>query len=53
MIHGTIAIALKQQLRPALQQIQMALLEPATSDRVFAMGMSDYVEFTLLLASHD
>ncbi len=47
------ALALKQQLRPALQQIQAALLEqttfdPATSDRVFAIGMSDYVEFTLL-----
>ncbi|MBW4523101.1 MAG: LysR family transcriptional regulator [Scytolyngbya sp. HA4215-MV1] len=47
------AIALAQQLRPALQQIQAALLEepifdPQTSDRVFAIGMSDYVEFTLL-----
>jgi DNA-binding transcriptional LysR family regulator len=47
------AISLHQQLRPALQQIQAALLEqstfdPATSDRVFAIGMSDYVEFTLL-----
>lgn len=47
------AIALAQQLRPALQQIQSALLEPpnfepATSDRVFAIGMSDYVEFILL-----
>jgi DNA-binding transcriptional LysR family regulator len=47
------ALSLKQHLRPALQQIQAALLEqstfnPATSDRVFAMGMSDYVEFTLL-----
>jgi DNA-binding transcriptional LysR family regulator len=47
------AIVLHQQLRPALQQIQVALLEqstfdPATSDRVFAIGMSDYVEFTLL-----
>lgn len=47
------AIALKQQLRPALQQIQAALLEqstfnPATSDRIFAIGMSDYGEFTLL-----
>jgi DNA-binding transcriptional LysR family regulator len=47
------AIVLHQQLRPALQQIQAALLEqstfdPATSDRVFAIGMSDYVEFTLL-----
>ncbi|WP_204154367.1 LysR family transcriptional regulator [Leptolyngbya sp. CCY15150] len=47
------AIALHQQLRPALQQIQVVLLDqstfdPATSDRVFAIGMSDYVEFTLL-----
>jgi LysR family transcriptional regulator, mexEF-oprN operon transcriptional activator len=47
------AIALAQQLRPALQHIQSALLEeqtfdPTTSDRVFAIGMSDYVEFTLL-----
>lgn len=47
------AIALHQQLRPALQQIQAALLDqptfdPATSDRVFAIGMSDYGEFTLL-----
>ncbi|MBD2252107.1 LysR family transcriptional regulator [Nostoc parmelioides] len=47
------AITLAQQLRPALQQIQSALLEPpyfepATSDRVFAIGMSDYVEFILL-----
>jgi LysR family transcriptional regulator, mexEF-oprN operon transcriptional activator len=47
------AIALAQQLRPALQHLQSALLEeqtfnPTTSDRVFAIGMSDYVEFTLL-----
>jgi LysR family transcriptional regulator, mexEF-oprN operon transcriptional activator len=47
------ALALAQQLRPALQQIQATLLEddrfdPATSDRVFAIGMSDYVEFTVL-----
>lgn len=47
------AIALAQQLRSALQHIQSALLEeqtfyPTTSDRVFAIGMSDYVEFTLL-----
>lgn len=47
------ALALALQLRPALQQIQTTLLEedcfePATSDRVFAIGMSDYVEFTLL-----
>jgi DNA-binding transcriptional LysR family regulator len=47
------ALALALQLRPALQQIQATLLEddhfdPDTSDRVFAIGMSDYVEFTLL-----
>ncbi|WP_017300274.1 LysR family transcriptional regulator [Nodosilinea nodulosa] len=47
------ALALAQQLSPVLRQIQGALLEdvtfdPATSDRVFAIGMSDYVEFTLL-----
>ncbi len=49
----TTAIALQQQVRPALAQLQAALWEPplfdpATSDRVFAIGMSDYVEFTLL-----
>lgn len=47
------AIALAQQLRPALHNIQSALLpeptfDPFTSDRVFAIGMSDYVEFTVL-----
>ncbi|MEA5549379.1 LysR family transcriptional regulator [Anabaena cylindrica UHCC 0172] len=47
------ALALAQQLRPALQQIQSTLLDqpnfdPATSDRIFTIGMSDYVEFTLL-----
>jgi DNA-binding transcriptional LysR family regulator len=47
------AIALAQQLRPALQNIQSALLEeqtfnPSTSDRTFAVGMSDHVGFTLL-----
>jgi len=47
------AIALNQQLHPVLQQIQSTLLEkpifnPTTSDRIFAIGMSDYVEFTLL-----
>jgi DNA-binding transcriptional LysR family regulator len=47
------AIALSQQLRPVLAQIQATLLSkphfhPPTSDRIFAMGMSDYVEFTLL-----
>ena len=48
-----VAIAIAQQIQPALQQIQMALsletgFEPMTSDRVFAIGMSDYVEFVLL-----
>lgn len=47
------AIALGQQLHPALQQIQAALVDPApfdpaTSDRVFGVGMSDYGELTLL-----
>ena len=47
------AIALAHQLRPALQQIQETLLEesifdPRQSDRVFALGMSDYGEFVLL-----
>ena len=47
------ALELAQQLRPALQVMQGALLEkptfqPATSDRIFAIGMSDYVEFTVL-----
>lgn len=47
------ALTLAQQLHPVLQQIQSALLEeqtfnPMTSNRVFAIGMSDYVEFTLL-----
>jgi LysR family transcriptional regulator, mexEF-oprN operon transcriptional activator len=47
------AIALQLKLNPALQQIQGVLLEqstfdPATSHRVLAIGMSDYMEFTLL-----
>ncbi len=47
------AIALAHQLRPALQQIQGALLEkpsfdPTQSDRIFTLGMSDYGEFVLL-----
>ncbi|NEP19687.1 MAG: LysR family transcriptional regulator [Leptolyngbya sp. SIO4C1] len=47
------AIALAQQIQPALQQIAAALqreqpFEPATSDRVFTIGMTDYVEFALL-----
>lgn len=47
------AITLAHQLRPALQQIQGALLEqpifdPTQSDRLFTLGMSDYGEFVLL-----
>jgi DNA-binding transcriptional LysR family regulator len=48
-----VAIALAQQIQPALSQIQIALsmaqpFDPLTSDRVFSIGMSDYVEFVLL-----
>lgn len=48
-----VAIALAQQIQPALNQIQTALLQektfdPITSDRVFTIGMTDYVEFVLL-----
>ncbi len=48
-----IAIALAQQIQPALNQIQTALsppktFDPLTSDRVFNIGMNDYVEFVLL-----
>lgn len=47
------AIALSQQFQPALNQIHAALSEqetfdPAASDITFRIGMSDYVEFTLL-----
>jgi DNA-binding transcriptional LysR family regulator len=47
------AIALAQQIQPALQQMQAVLLgkdefNPAKSERVFSLGMSDYVEFVLL-----
>lgn len=47
------AITLMAQLNPALEQIQSTLLKeeafnPSTSDRTFAVGMSDHVEFTLL-----
>jgi DNA-binding transcriptional LysR family regulator len=47
------AIALAEQIQPALKQIQTALIseqdfDPLTSDRVFAIGMSDYVEFVVL-----
>jgi DNA-binding transcriptional LysR family regulator len=48
-----VAIALAQQIQPALSQIQTALstaqpFDPLTSDRVFSIGMSDHVEFVLL-----
>jgi DNA-binding transcriptional LysR family regulator len=53
-LHPTpIATMLAQQIQPALSQIQTALstaqlFDPLTSDRVFTIGMSDYVEFVLL-----
>ncbi len=53
-LHPTpVAIALAQQIQPALDQIQTALspvqpFDPTTSDRIFNIGMSDYVEFVLL-----
>jgi DNA-binding transcriptional LysR family regulator len=53
-LHPTpVAIALAQQIQPALKQIQTALwreqnFDPTTSDRVFTIGMTDYVEFVLL-----
>ena len=48
-----VAIALAAQIQPALQQIDAALaqakpFDPATSDRVFTIGMSDYTAFLLL-----
>lgn len=48
-----VAIALAEQILPALQQIDTALaqtktFDPATSDRVFSLGMSDYTAFLLL-----
>jgi DNA-binding transcriptional LysR family regulator len=48
-----VAIALSQQIQPALAQIQTALspvqpFAPLTSDRVFTIGMSDYAGFMLL-----
>jgi DNA-binding transcriptional LysR family regulator len=48
-----VAIALAQKIQPALNQIQTALsppqpFDPLTSDRVFSIGMNDYVEFVLL-----
>ncbi|WP_019502859.1 LysR family transcriptional regulator [Pseudanabaena sp. PCC 6802] len=47
------AIAIAQHIQPALKQIQAALslernFDPMTSDRVFTIGMTDYVEFVLL-----
>lgn len=54
VLHPTpVAIALAQQIQPALSQIQTALspalpFDPLTSDRVFSIGMNDYVEFVLL-----
>lgn len=47
------AIALAQQIQPALKQIQAALspdptFDPRSSDRIFALGMTDYVEFVIL-----
>jgi DNA-binding transcriptional LysR family regulator len=48
-----VAIALAQQIQPALNQIQTALsppqpFDPLASDQVFNIGMNDYVEFVLL-----
>lgn len=48
-----VAIALARQIQPALNQIQTALsppqpFDPLTSDRIFSIGMNDYVEFVLL-----
>jgi DNA-binding transcriptional LysR family regulator len=48
-----VAISLAQQIQPALNQIQTALspsqlFDPLTSDRVFSIGMNDYVEIVLL-----
>jgi DNA-binding transcriptional LysR family regulator len=53
-LHPTpVAIALAREIQPALEQIQTALspvsfFDPLTSDRVFNIGMSDYVGFVLL-----
>ncbi|MEO1394369.1 MAG: LysR family transcriptional regulator [Cyanobacteria bacterium J06634_5] len=48
-----VAIALAQQIQPALQQIDTALVQtkpfdPATSDHIFSLGMSDYTAFLIL-----
>lgn len=48
-----VAIGLAQQIQPALNQIHTALsppqaFEPLTSDRVFSIGMNDYVGFVIL-----
>ncbi len=53
-LHPTpVAIALAREIQPALEQIQTALspvpsFDPLTSDRVFNIGMSDYVGLVLL-----
>jgi DNA-binding transcriptional LysR family regulator len=48
-----VALALAEQIQPALNQIQVALssgqpFDATSSDRVFNIGMSDYAEFVLL-----
>lgn len=48
-----VAIALAQQIQPALSQIQAALssgqpFDATSSDRVFNIGMNDHAEFVLL-----
>ena len=48
-----VAISLAEQIQPALQQIDAALartqtFNPAMSDRIFRIGMSDYTAFTIL-----
>ncbi len=48
-----VAMALAQQIQPALQRIDQALMrerpfEPASCDRIFSIGMSDYTAFLLL-----
>jgi DNA-binding transcriptional LysR family regulator len=53
-LHPTpVAVALARQIQPALNQIQAALssaqpFDPKTSDLIFNIGMSDYVELVLL-----
>jgi DNA-binding transcriptional LysR family regulator len=48
-----VAVSLARQIQPALNQIQAALssaqpFDPKTSDLIFNIGMSDYVELVLL-----